>query len=144
VTALGLLLVVALGLLVPGLRTQLRLSLTRLPEPYVDLYFVQAPAGTLAGGQVTCARKGARVLVDFVVRSHLTDTRSIEYAVVVDPRKPGARTQRSAGAVALEPGRSDTVHESIALPARSGYTVTVTLPGRPEHLRARCDGGASR
>jgi hypothetical protein len=145
VTVLALLLIVLAGLLVPDFRSQLRLSLTRLPEPYVDLYFVEAPPGTLKGGQVTCARHQGKVVVDFVVRSHLTDTRSVAYAVKVIPTKHGQKTRRSTGALRLEPGQSDTVHESFALRRGSAYQVTVALPGRAERLRAHCGagGGAS-
>jgi hypothetical protein len=140
VVGLALVLVGALALFVPDVRTQLRLSVTREPESFVEMYFVEAPRGTLEGGQTTCARRGSKVMVDFVLRSHLTETQRIAYSVRIDPTGPG-KTRRSAGEVQLRPGSSTTVHQMQRLGARAAYVVTVRLPGRDQYLRARCRPG---
>jgi hypothetical protein len=143
VSVLGLVLIGVLALLAPPFRDQLRLSVTREPESYVDLYFAAVAPGTLEGGQATCVRRGRDVVVDFVIRSHLADTEQVAYAVTVEPAKTDLRTRRGTGKVRVGPGESVSVHESMALPQRARYVVTVSLPGRQERLRARCGAGTS-
>jgi hypothetical protein len=144
VTVIGLLLIGVLALVAPPFRDQLRLSVTREPESYVDLYFAAAAPGTLEGGQATCVRRGSDVVVDFVVRSHLAAAEQVPYSVTVAPATQGPGTRSGAGKVRLSPGRSAAVRELIAFPPRvRRYVVTVSLPGRQERLRARCGAGTS-
>jgi hypothetical protein len=143
VTGILLLLVAVLAALVPQFRSELRLSVTREPERYVDLYFIEAASGSLEGGQTTCTRDRSDIAVDFVVRSHLGATARIPYSITVKPARKGLKPRRAHGAVRLSPGSSKTLHETLALPARTAYVVTVSLPGRQQHLRAHCGKGRS-
>ncbi len=152
----GLVLVVlAVGALVsPAFRDQVELSTSRRHQPYVELFFAGAsavPAAARAGAsgpaeqtaQAVCTRRGAKVLVAFVVASHLDRRRPVAYRVVVDPVRRGLRTRRASGSATLGPGDSVVVRRRVRLPARAAYTVTVVLPGPDQRLRAHCAGGRS-
>ncbi len=123
------------AVLVPGLRHQLALSLTRQPVAYVELYFASP---TTAGAQAACIRKGESVRVRFVIESHLAQRRSLEYRVIVDPSTQGQRTRRQAGSAEVTSGQAVAVTRTFRVPRRQGYLLTVKLSAFDEQLHVRC------
>jgi hypothetical protein len=159
VTCVAVVVVAVLAALLPGFREQVQTSVTRQAQPYVELYFtpkaavdLESPAISKAlssrgsptsisdGAQVTCARRGAHVLVAFALRSHLGKREAIAYRVRVDPLVKHARTLSRAGTVELAPGESSDVQALFRVPFKQGYVLSVVLPGREQLLRARCGG----
>lgn len=133
---LCVLVVIALAAtLVPGVRHQLALSLTRQQVSYVELYFARP---TSAGAQAACVRKGDSVRVRFVVQSHLARRQPVAYRVVVDPSRPGQRTRRQAGSVEVSPGKAVAVTRSFKVPRGAAYVLSVKLPTFDQQLRVRC------
>jgi hypothetical protein len=138
VLPLTLVVVVVVGLaaaVVPGLRHQLALSVTRQSVPYVELYFSQP---TSVGTRAVCARKGASVSARFVIESHLERRQPVSYRVTVDPSTEGLRTRRQAGSAQVSPGEAVEVSRTFTLQGREGYVVSVTLPALGQQLRVRC------
>lgn len=138
VTGLAVLLALA-ALAVPPLRHQVELSVSRQPQPYVELYFARQ-TGPVA--QATCLRRGTTVGVRFVIASHLEHHQAVAYRVALDPAGKG-RTVRKTGRADTFPQRAVEVRKTFTLPRRKGYTVTVSLPALDQQLRARCAGGRS-
>jgi hypothetical protein len=137
-TILGIALIGLAGLVVPGFREQVELSVSRQPQPFVELYF---PTPSRPGPQVICARESdGTVAVSFVVVSHLVRTQALDYHVSVDPQAERASTRRAVGSVRATPGAIHEVRSRFALPARAAYTVSVTLPTLDQQIRARCPG----
>jgi hypothetical protein len=136
-TALGLAILGLAVLVVPGFRDQVELSVSRQPQPFVELYFAQ-PAPHLP--QVVCARHGDSARVRFALTSHLQRAQAVDYRVAVAPSLRGARTQREQGTVRVVPGESRDVTTSFTLRRGTGYTVSVRLPGLDQQLQARCPG----
>jgi hypothetical protein len=140
VTGLALLVIALAALVVPPFRDQVRLSVSRQNQPYVELYFSRQ-VGPEA--QAICVRTGAKVGVRFTIASHLDSSKALAYRVVIDPNAKGQRALHKSGSAHTFPGKSVEVREAFALPRRAGYTLTVTLPGVDQHLRARCSGRSS-
>jgi hypothetical protein len=139
-TVVGVLLAGLATLALPGFRDQVELSVSRQPEPFVELYF--APS-TSAEPPVMCARRTDSVRVKFVIASHLDRRRAVAYRVAVKASGDRARTQRRAGSVRLAPGTSHQVRTSFTLPRGDFYKVQVELPGLDQQLHARCPGRQS-
>jgi hypothetical protein len=137
VTAIAIVLIGLAALLSPAFRDQVRLSLSRQPQPYVELYFAKSAAGK----QPVCLRKGGSVRVRFVLESHLAKRQPVAYQVLVNPKSTGLETLHRAGQAVLSPGTPVTLRKSFRLP-RGGYTVSVVLADLDQHLRAHC--GARR
>jgi hypothetical protein len=140
VSGLVVLLIALAAVVVPSFRDQLELSLSRQPQPYVELYFARSVP---AGGQAVCSRSGSTVRVRFVVASHLEHRQAVAYRVVVDPAAKGERTMRKGGSLRTAPGRATGTRTTFALPRRQGYTVSVTLPALHQQVRAHCPGHPS-
>ena len=117
--------------------TRSRLSASRQPQPYVELYFAP-PAGPVA--QVVCQRRGAVVGVRFVVASHLEKSNRWPTGSRSTPPRKGQRTQRKAGSVQTFPDTPTQVNKAFALPRGTAYTVSVMLPALGQQLRAHCAG----
>jgi hypothetical protein len=140
VTGLALLVIALAALVVPAFRDQVKLSISRQDEPYVELYFARR-TGPVA--QVVCLRRGSTVGVRFVIASHLEKTRRVAYRVTLDPAAKGRRTLHKAGSAGTTPGTPREVRTTFTLPKREPYTLTVTLPARRQQLRAHCAGARS-
>lgn len=125
-------LLVLAAVAVPGFRDQLTLSMTRQPDPYVELSF--ARSGDT--GLKPCARTDGRARVAFSVVSHLADRDAVRYRVVVQPGSGRPRVEN--GSVDVRPGKARTV--VAHLPVDGRYRVAVELPGRDQQLWARCGG----
>jgi hypothetical protein len=139
VTLVGLVVVALAALLVPSVRHQLGLSVTRKPARYVELYFAEAASGR----QAVCIRNGASIRVRFVIESHLERRRAVRYRVAIDPSAKGLPTRREAGSTGVSPGKTRDVKKSFTLPGDEGYVVSVVLPGLDQRLRAHCRAGRS-
>jgi hypothetical protein len=134
----GLLVVVAAAaLVIPSFRHQAELSLTRQPDPYVELYFARSVAD---GGQAVCTRSGATVQVSFVMVSHLERRQAVAWQAVLDPSGRTRRAARQQGSVRTAPGQATGMRASFSLPGKLGYTVSVTLPALEQQVRAHCPG----
>jgi len=129
VTAIAVGLVAILALVLPGVRHQLALSATHVPQEYVALSFERTTAGTVA----TCARSGNDVRVSFVVDSALQETRTLDYVVEVGAAK---RT----GKVVVEPGETAVVTQVVARLSKARYDVSVLLPDVDRRIIAHCSG----
>ena len=123
-------------LTVPGFRDQVELSVSRQPQPFVELYFAQPDP---RDAQVVCARSGGSVRVRFVLTSHLVREEAIDYRVSVLPES-ATRAQREKGSVPVAPGASREVRTSFTVPSGQAYTVSVRLPALDQRLRAHCTG----
>ena len=130
-------LVIALASLVPAFRDQVKASVSRQPQPYVELYFARS-VGPVA--QVVCQRRGSAVGVRFVIASHLEKSKSVAWRVSVDPAGKGKRTLRKAGSAQTFPNKPTEVRKAFALPRGTAYTVSVALPALGQQLRAHCAG----
>jgi hypothetical protein len=140
VTGLALLLVALAALIVPAFRDQLKLSISRQAQPYVELYFARR-VGPVA--QVVCLRQGSTVGVRFVIASHLHESRTVAYRVTVDPATKGRRTLHKTGSTHTTPDTPREVGKAFRLPRRPAYTLTVSLPALDQQLRAHCPGARS-
>jgi hypothetical protein len=140
VTGLVLLVIALAALAIPGFRDQVKLSISRQTQPYVELYFARR-TGPVA--QAVCLRQGSTVGVRFVIASHLEKSQRVAYRVVVDPSAKGRRTLRKAGSASTSPGAPREVRKAFTLPKREPYTLTVTLPALHQQLRAHCPGARS-
>lgn len=138
-TALVLVVLGALVLLVPGVRDQVRLSVSRRSQDVVELYF---PAPAADGRERPCMRHGAGVRVGFVVVSHLADDAALRYRVALQPDRGHAPTTMRAGRVATRPGAAHTVLTRLAAPRAGGFDVTVSLPARKQDIHVHCAGAA--
>jgi hypothetical protein len=125
VTALAVGLVALLALVLPGVRHQLALSASHVPQEYVALSFARGSAGTVEA----CATS-----VRFSVHSELSETRTIAYVVSVGD------TERT-GSVVAEPGESVDVTQVVERP-RGRFTVSVRLPDNDREILAHCGGKA--
>jgi hypothetical protein len=137
VTGLVIAVIALAALAVPAFRDQVKLSVSRQPQPYVELYFARS-VGPVA--QVVCQRRGSAVGVRFVVASHLERSQAVAYRVSVDPASKGRRTLRKAGSAHTFPNKPTEVRKVFALPRGTAYTVSVTLPALDQQLRAHCSG----
>jgi hypothetical protein len=135
-TLLGVAVLVAAVLAVPGFRDQVALSVTHRPERYVELYF-GAPA--VPSRPTGCVRRDGSVLVRFTVASHLRDDASLAARVVVDPDGPTKPLHRK-GKLPVAPGQYREVTVPFHVPGSHGYRVAVVLPGLDQALRADCPG----
>jgi hypothetical protein len=140
VTGLALLLVALAALIVPAFRDQVKLSISRQTQPYVELYFARR-TGPVA--QAVCLRQGSTVGVRFVIASHLHQSQTVAYRVTVDPATKGRRTLRKAGSTHTTPDTPREVRKTFSLPGRAPYTLTVSLPALDQQLRAHCPGTRS-
>lgn len=140
VTGLVIAVIVIAALVVPSFRDQVKLSVSRQSQPYVELYFSRT-VGPVA--QVVCQRRGQAVGVRFVVASHLDQTQAVAYRVAVVPAGKGERALRKAGSARTFPGKATEVRKAFAVPRSKAYTVAVSLPAFGQQLRARCTGGRS-
>ena len=138
VTAIAVGLVALATLVVPAFRDQVELSVSRRPQPYVELYFARTPSPATA--QAVCTRRGSSVRVQFVVASHLQREQTVAWRIAVAPDAKGARVQHRAGSVRTSPATSTEVRKAFTVPRRKGYTVSVRLPALDQQLRARCPG----
>jgi hypothetical protein len=129
------------ALLVPAVRQELELSVTRKPTAFVELYFGDP---TPSGPRGACVRERGRVSVRFVVESHLTGRETLDHRVALDPAPRGLRTRRAGGSTPLDPGEAREITTSFRLPRSAPYVVSVELPQLGQQLRARCPGGARR
>jgi len=137
VTGLVILVLVLATLLVPSFRDQVKLSVSRQSQPYVELYFARS-AGPVA--QIVCQRRGPAVGVRFTIASYLERAQAVAYRVSVDPVGKGQRALRRAGSARTFPGKPTEVRKVIALPRGTAYTVSVSLPAFGQQLRAHCSG----
>ena len=135
-TALGVALLGAAVLVVPGFRDQMVLSVTHRPESYVELYF---GARTVPARPVGCVRRGASAVVRFTVASHLRDDEPVAYRVAADPAGAVAAHHRR-GRVQLAAGAAREVRTSFRVPRGTRYRVSVDLPAFGQSLRADCGG----
>ena len=133
VTGLVLALVAVASLVVPGVRDQVALSLSRRPDPYLELSFTRP--GT--GPQTVCHRDQGTALVRFVVASHLRRAKPIAYRVGVAPA--GGKVHFRDGKVRVAPDRARAVVARFAVPA-GPYRMAVRLPASEQQLWARCGG----
>jgi len=135
-TLLGLLVLSLAGLLVPGLRDELALTVTRRTVPHVELY-LSGPSAEAA--QDGCRRRGGTVMVEFTVRSHLGEAEVVPFRVVL---RPSARTARvRTGTVDLAGAQDAVVRERFRVAPDEAYAVRILLPGRDERLLLRCEAG---
>jgi hypothetical protein len=143
---LWVLVVIALAAtLVPGVRHQLALSLTRQQVSYAELYFARP---TSAGAQAACVRRGDSVRVRFVVQSHLARRQPVAYRVVVDPSTQdpstqdpstqGQATRRQAGSAEVSPTKAVAVTRTFKVQRGAAYVLSVELPAFDQQLRVRC------
>jgi len=138
-TALALVVLGALVLLVPGVRDQVRLSVSRQSQGVVELYFPTPVEGT----EQACLRHGADVRVGFVLVSHLDHPERMGYRVALDPDARGARTVSHGAGLLTQPGTARTPVTRLAAPRTGGFTVSVSLPSQGEQIHVHC-AGASR
>lgn len=134
VTGLVLALLAVAALVSPGFRDQVALSVTRQPQPFVELWFTQTAQYAEAGTR--CLRDGDSLGVAFTVASHLEEPETLEFQVAVDGAADGAGTQR--GSLDLDPGEARDVRVWVTAPDDRAQTVTVRLPALDQELRARC------
>jgi hypothetical protein len=139
VTGLALLVVALAALAVPAVRDQVKLSVSRQPQPYVELYFARQ-AGPVA--QAICIRRGSTVGVRFVIASHLERSQAVAYRVSVAPAGKDARAIRKGGSAHTTPKNPVEIRKTFTVPRRDGYTVTVGLPALGQQVRAHCAGGS--
>jgi hypothetical protein len=115
-------------------RHQLALSFTRLPAPYVALYFPHDPPVAVAGNRIT---------VTFTVADHEGGEDRYGYDVrVLDGS--GRQVGESSGEVAVGPDLTSTTSADVVLPRDVGWArVEVNLTGRSEaiHYAAPPDTG---
>jgi hypothetical protein len=140
VSGLVLLVIALAALAVPAFRDQVKLSISRQQQPYVELYFARQ-TGPVA--QAVCIRRGSTVGVRFVIASHLERSQAVAYRVSVDPVAKGQRTLRKAGTAHTFPKKYVEVRKAFTLPRRGGYTLTVNLTALDQQLRAHCAGQRS-
>jgi hypothetical protein len=138
-TALVLVVLGALVLLVPGVRDQVRLSVSRQSQDVVELYF---PAPAADGREQACVRHGSGVRVGFVVVSHLQSDQALRYRVALQPDGRHARPARRAGRIPTRPGTARTVLARLAAARTGGFAVTVSLPARDQDIHVHCAGAA--
>jgi hypothetical protein len=117
----------------PSLRRQLDLSLTRRPEPYVDLYFADVAAAR------SCRAADGTTSVLVSVASHLAVPRRLRYVARLVPagRPRHASTHRRTGLIATTPGQVSTFTTTLPVP-RSAYGVRIALAGLPQQLLVHC------
>ncbi len=127
VTGLVLAVVAVAALVIPGVRDQVALSLSRQPDPYVELSFTRP--GT--GPQTLCHREKGSAVVRFVVASHLRGAKPIDYRVGVAPA--GGKVHFRAGKVRVEPGTARAVVTRFAVPA-GPYRMAVRLPSSEQQI----------
>ncbi len=121
---------IAAVVLSPTVRRELSVSFTRQPTPYVELYFTNPDSAR------SCPAESGELPIDATVRSHLADPATIAYDVSV---ATASRTfSRRTSTVATSPGQPSAVQTTVRVPARGAYDVSVTLPGRSEHLLLHC------
>lgn len=135
-TLLGVLVLLLATLLVPGLRDELALTVTRRTVPHVELY-LSGPSAKAA--QAGC-RRGGPVAVEFTVRSHLGEAEAVPFRVVLRPSAGPARVR--TGAVDLDGAQDAVVRTRFRVAPNEAYAVHILLPGRDEQLRLRCGGHA--
>ncbi|WP_161631691.1 hypothetical protein [Pseudonocardia asaccharolytica] len=128
--ALGLgVLAVALWVLVPEVRHQLRFSFSAQPSGYSELYFTggaAVPTGSPAGRP--------QVGVDFVIANHGEGSEPYTYRVrALDAA--GAPVAENTGTLPVDDGARRAVHVTLDLPAAARWAVVkVSLVGRPESI----------
>lgn len=116
----------------PGLRAQLRMSFTRLPSEYTELYFTADPvlAGTVQRPVIevsVAVLHHGRAAEPFTVRVTVTSASSatgpaVEKALTGDPEKP------------------EPIEVTFAVPGRNtAYDVRVALVGLPQTLQFRLE-----
>lgn len=121
--------VVGLVLLVPGGRLQVALSVSRVPNRYLELYFPADQHRPRCGA-------GRPVMVRFWLVSHLSGTEQVRYVVRETSAHSAGRP--ATGRVHLAPGgRAQVVRTVTPLPSR-GARIVVDLPGRTEQLSLQC------
>lgn len=137
VTGLVIAVIALAALVVPAFRDEVKASVSRQSQQYVELYFARS-VGPVA--QIVCQRRGSAVGVRFVIASHLERSQAVAYRVAVDPTGKGQRTLRRAGSARTFPKKPTEVKTVFTLPRGAGYTVSVSLPALGQQLRARCSG----
>ena len=133
VAGLVLVLVAVAALVIPGVRDQVALSLSRQPDPYVELSFTRP--GT--GSQTLCHRDKNSAVVRFVVASHLRGAKPIDYRVGVAPA--GGKVHFRKGKVRVAPDQARAVVARFAVPA-GPYRMAVRLPSSEQQVWASCGG----
>ena len=133
VTGLVLALVAVVALVIPGVRDQLALSLSRQPDPYVELSFTRPGSGP----QTLCHREKGTAVVRFGVASHLRRAKPIAYRVGVAPA--GGKVHFRDGKVRVATDRARAVVARFAVPA-GPYRMAVRLPASEQKLWATCGG----
>ena len=118
---------------VPGLSDEIKLSTSRTPQPFVELFLGAPTDGACASDQPR---------LRFRVQSHLLDQQELTGTIAVDPEGAG-QTVLTTGTLLIAPGEEKIRDVPIAAPASGAYTVTLSLTDRPETLRVHCDGGTS-
>jgi hypothetical protein len=121
--------VVVLVTLVPGGRHQLALSVSRVPDSYLEMYFPPGTAGPRCGST-------KRVAVRFWLVSHLPHTERVRY--VVRAASAGVAGGPTTGRVALAPGERAQVVRNVKPPRARRFQIEVRLPGRTEALSLQC------
>lgn len=117
----------------PGVRHTLSASFERRPERYVELYFTDPSTAR------SCAAVDGSLAVGVSLTSHLGGRADLAYIVAVTAH--GTVTSRRPGTIATTPGRTAHAVATVAVPS-GGYDVTVTLPGRSEHIGLHCGTSA--
>lgn len=135
-TLLGVLVLLLATLLVPGLRDELALTVTRRTVPHVELY-LSGPSAKAA--QDGCRRRGDTVAVEFTVRNHLGGAEVVPFRVVLRPSAGPARVR--TGAVDLDGAQDAVVRARFRGAPNEAYAVHILLPGRDERLRLQCGEG---
>lgn len=121
--------VVGLVVLVPGGRHQVALSVSRVPDRYLEVYFP-------ADRQRPRCGKGRPVRVRFWLVSHLPRTEQVRYVVRETSAHSAGRP--ATGQVHLAPGdRAQVLRTVTPIPSR-GARIVVDLPGRTEQLSLQC------
>lgn len=115
----------------PALRRQLDLSLTRQPDPYVEMYFADVAAAR------SCHSVHGATHLRVRVASHLTAPARLRYRARVVASGVRRDGQAVTGRVATTPGEASTFTTTLHVPRRA-YSVRVALVGRPVQLIVHC------
>jgi hypothetical protein len=112
----------------PALRHQVRESVTRAPQPFLELYFADEVLAR------ACLKTEQGSAAQIAVRSHLQDPATLEWRAVLSGSK-----QHFSGTLDTVPGAVTTTVIRYKAPSME-YTLKVALVGRSEHLVLHCGG----
>jgi hypothetical protein len=127
--------VALLAVLSPEVRRQIKISVTKQPTPYFELYF---PRADVADGGKLCRHGRKAVHVSFVIASHLLERKSVPFRIVIDPQSRQGKTVTREGVVRSSPSTSSAVARSIKVSPKAGYDLLISLPESGQRLIAHC------